>query len=150
MNRFHVDDLSSAHVYLRPPLGTKLELKSIPDGNSPKLICEATLLMRLTICCCIGLELLADCCQLVKANSIEGSACDMASHGTHVCVLSIGPLCLCVCVCVYIKGNKKKNIKVVYTPAPNLKKVASCTQTNNELSLHTITYYLITSFGVDQ
>ena len=50
---FHVDDLSSAHVYLRYPVpGTKhkpiTDLKEIPE------------------------ELVAECCQLVKANSIEG------------------------------------------------------------------------------
>jgi len=43
---FHVDKLSSAHVYLR-----------LPEGHSWEHIPEA---------------LLIDCCQLVKANSIEG------------------------------------------------------------------------------
>jgi len=43
---FHVDKLSSAHVYLR-----------LPKGKSWDNISE---------------ELLIDCCQLVKANSIEG------------------------------------------------------------------------------
>lgn len=43
---FHVDDLSSAHVYLRMPIGMTFE--SIPQ------------------------DLLAECCQLVKENSIEG------------------------------------------------------------------------------
>lgn len=44
---FHVDDLSSAHVYLRLPEG--MYVKQIPA------------------------EVLADCAQLVKANSIEGN-----------------------------------------------------------------------------
>ncbi|CAD6196641.1 unnamed protein product [Caenorhabditis auriculariae] len=44
---FHVDKLSSAHVYLRLPEG--MTIHSIPP------------------------ELLEDCCQLVKANSIEGN-----------------------------------------------------------------------------
>ncbi|KAA0150735.1 hypothetical protein FNF29_05072 [Cafeteria roenbergensis] len=44
---FHVDDLSSAHVYLRLPLGKGID--DIPETA------------------------LAECCQLVKANSIEGS-----------------------------------------------------------------------------
>lgn len=44
---FHVDKLSSAHVYLR-----------MPDGMSWEAIPEA---------------LLTDCAQLVKANSIEGT-----------------------------------------------------------------------------
>ncbi len=45
--RFHVDDLSSAHVYIR-----------MPDGYSMSMIPD---------------EVLHDCAQLVKANSIEGS-----------------------------------------------------------------------------
>ena len=45
--RFHVDDLSSAHVYLRLPVG-----RSIDD---------------------IPADTLEDCAQLVKANSIQGS-----------------------------------------------------------------------------
>ena len=64
---FHVDDLSSAHVYLKPQDGWTLD--TIPE----------TVIM--------------DCAQLVKANSIE--------------------------------GNKKNDIKVVYTPASNLRKEAS-------------------------
>jgi hypothetical protein len=44
---FHVDDMSSAHVYLRLPEGVGMD--SIPE------------------------ESLEDCCQLVKANSIAGS-----------------------------------------------------------------------------
>lgn len=49
---FHVDKLSSAHVYLRMPEG--MEWESIPE------------------------PLLIDCAQLVKANSIEGLTCIMA------------------------------------------------------------------------
>lgn len=64
---FHVDDLSSAHVYLKPQRGWTLD--TIPE------------------------EVLVDCAQLVKANSIE--------------------------------GNKKNDLKVVYTPANNLRKEAS-------------------------
>jgi predicted ribosome quality control (RQC) complex YloA/Tae2 family protein len=47
---FHVDDLSSAHVYLR-----------LKEGESWDKIDE---------------KLIAECCQLVKANSIEGSKKD--------------------------------------------------------------------------
>eukprot|EP00472_Partenskyella_glossopodia_P009753 CAMPEP_0197526650 /NCGR_PEP_ID=MMETSP1318-20131121/18689_1 /TAXON_ID=552666 /ORGANISM="Partenskyella glossopodia, Strain RCC365" /LENGTH=196 /DNA_ID=CAMNT_0043080921 /DNA_START=63 /DNA_END=653 /DNA_ORIENTATION=- len=61
---FHVDDLSSAHVYLRLPKGVKID--TIPP------------------------EILEECAQLVKANSIT--------------------------------GNKKNNIKIVYTMWENLKK----------------------------
>jgi len=61
---FHVDGLSSAHVYLRGP--EELTPDKIPE------------------------DVLEDCLQLVKANSIE--------------------------------GHKLNNVKVVYTPWPNLKK----------------------------
>lgn len=61
---FHVDALSSAHVYLR--LQGDWTFDNIPQA------------------------VLTDCCQIVKANSIE--------------------------------GNKKNNIKIVYTPFNNLKK----------------------------
>lgn len=50
VGRFHVDDLSSAHVYLRLP----------PGGNFED----------------IPAETLEDCCQLVKANSIQGNKLD--------------------------------------------------------------------------
>ena len=45
--RFHVDDLSSAHVYLRLPVGKDMD--AIPA------------------------DILEDCAQLVKANSIQGN-----------------------------------------------------------------------------
>lgn len=45
--RFHVDDLSSAHVYLRLPVG--VDMDSVPADT------------------------LEDCCQLVKHNSISGN-----------------------------------------------------------------------------
>ena len=46
-NRFHVDKLSSAHVYLRLPPGMAWD--ALPEA------------------------LLTDCAQLVKENSIEGA-----------------------------------------------------------------------------
>jgi hypothetical protein len=61
---FHVDNLSSAHAYLR--LQPEWTLDVIPS------------------------DVIVDCCQLVKYNSIE--------------------------------GNKKNNVKIVYTPWTNLKK----------------------------
>lgn len=61
---FHVDSLSSAHVYLR--LQGDWTFDNIPQAD------------------------VVDCCQLVKANSIE--------------------------------GNKRNNVKIVYTPCNNLKK----------------------------
>ncbi|KAF7293804.1 NFACT-R-1 domain-containing protein [Mycena chlorophos] len=51
---FHVDKLSSAHVYLR-----------LPEDASPAMSWEA-----------IPVPLLTDCAQLVKANSIEGNKKD--------------------------------------------------------------------------
>lgn len=62
-----MDDLSSAHVYLKPQTGWTLD--TIPE------------------------PVLTDCAQLVKANSIE--------------------------------GNKKNDVKIVYTPASNLRKEPS-------------------------
>jgi predicted ribosome quality control (RQC) complex YloA/Tae2 family protein len=53
MRRFHVDDLSSAHVYLRLPQGASWE--AIPE------------------------DALEDCAQLVKANSIQGNKADNLS-----------------------------------------------------------------------
>jgi hypothetical protein len=53
LHRFHVDDLSSAHVYLRLPPGKTYQ--EIPS------------------------EALEDCCQLVKANSIQGNKVDNLS-----------------------------------------------------------------------
>jgi len=63
---FHVDDLSSAHVYLRLPEECTFNVNNIPQ------------------------PLLTDCCQLTKHNSID--------------------------------GNKRDNIKIVYTDWSNLKK----------------------------
>ena len=51
---FHVDKLSSAHVYLRLPAGMAWE--AIPE------------------------PLLTDCAQLVKANSIEGMRARLTAH----------------------------------------------------------------------
>lgn len=62
-----MDDLSSAHVYLKPQNGWTLD--TIPE------------------------DVLIDCAQLVKHNSIE--------------------------------GNKRNDVKIVYTPASNLRKEAS-------------------------
>src|ERR1700759_1860131 len=79
--QFHVDNLSSAHIYLRMQEGDLWE-------NIPQ-------------------DLLIDCAQLTKANSIEGQLIDFfcskpSSHSQA--------------------GNKKDNITVVYTPWSNLKK----------------------------
>ena len=59
--RFHVDALSSAHVYLRLPRGPLLK-QFKETGNLDHMP-----------------EVLEDCCQLVKANSIEGCkvTCDI-------------------------------------------------------------------------
>ena len=58
--RFHVDKLSSAHVYLRCPKGTDFD--SIPK------------------------DVLDDCCQLVKANSIQGNFFTLAVERPSVIV----------------------------------------------------------------
>lgn len=82
---FHVDNLSSAHVYVR-----------LPEGQTWEDIDK---------------ELLVDCAQLTKANSIEGMSAFLLSlyiltHEPHT-------------------GNKKDNITVIYTPWSNLKKDGS-------------------------
>jgi hypothetical protein len=66
---FHVDDLSSAHVYIRPPTPDTWTLDTLPEA------------------------LVADCAALTKANSIEG--CKLGS------------------------------VRIVYTPAANLRKEKS-------------------------
>jgi len=67
MARFHVDDLSSAHVYLRLPDGTGLD-------DIPK-------------------DTLEDCCQLVKHNSIQGLwACVLPGRLTGRGILLAGSL----------------------------------------------------------
>jgi hypothetical protein len=66
---FHVDDLSSAHVYLRLNPGEKLD--DLPQ------------------------ELIMECAQLVKANSIEGCKLrevDVGEHMTCPCIHHIPPL----------------------------------------------------------
>ena len=109
--RFHVDDMSSAHVYARLPSG--MTHKTIPKGtaaNQPipqraqqwsRAQCiQLTPIAHYTpaaVCVSAAAELLADCAQLTKANSIE--------------------------------GNKKTTgrVKVVYTPASNLLKTGAMT-----------------------
>ncbi len=59
---FHVDKLSSAHVYLRLPKGVMWD--AIPE------------------------EVLQECCQLVKANSIEGTRCISTQSPFHFLHLS--------------------------------------------------------------
>ena len=63
----------------------------------------------------IPADLLADCVQLVKANSIEGLL--LSAQNDYACkyhrLLTGAP------------GNKKNNIHVVYTPWANLKKTGS-------------------------
>ena len=93
VSRFHVDNLSSAHVYLRLEKG-----KTMDD---------------------IPADVLEDCAQLVKNNSIQGtysthppppllcSSRDWATHATHRCIRT---------------GVKETTVTVIYTPWSNLKK----------------------------
>ncbi|PRW58921.1 Coiled-coil domain-containing 25 isoform A [Chlorella sorokiniana] len=92
---FHVDSLSSAHVYLRLPEG-----KSMHD---------------------IPKETLEDACQLVKANSIQVGA-RMAFM--YACASDGGWLHCQLVKANSIQGNKMSNIPIVYTPASNLRKSA--------------------------
>merc|ERR1719163_2321110 len=61
---FHVDELSSAHVYLRMPLGT-VDLHQVKD----KALAKARLMAAIET---IPEEVVQEMCQLTKANSIEG------------------------------------------------------------------------------
>jgi len=58
----HVDDLSSAHVYLRPPRSALPPITAASPSVDP-----ASVLALIPAC------VLEDCCQLVKANSIMGA-----------------------------------------------------------------------------
>ncbi len=82
---FHADKLSSAHIYLR-----------MKEGESWESINE---------------EVLIDCAQLTKANSIEG-VCVLSSKMRHVLLMKMA-------------GNKKDNVTIIYTPWSNLKKDGS-------------------------
>lgn len=83
--QFHADKLSSAHIYLRLPEGQGWE--EIPA------------------------DLLADCAQLTKANSIEGAALPTLSHLLYLSNIHA--------------GNKKDNVTIIYTPWSNLRKDGS-------------------------
>lgn len=86
-----MDNLSSAHLYLR--LKTGESWTSIPK------------------------DLLEDCAQLTKANSIEGSAISLHSSPE-----------------LTTEGNKKDNITIIYTPWSNLRKDAS--MATGQVSFH--------------
>lgn len=86
-SQFHVDNLSSAHIYVRLREGETWD--DIPE------------------------ELLKDCAQLTKANSIEGDMLPVF-HDISLRQHSLS-----------LAGNKKNNITVIYTPWSNLKKDGS-------------------------
>lgn len=93
--QFHVDKLSSAHIYLRMQPGQTWD-------NLPE-------------------ELVMDLAQLTKANSIEGS---FISQDIHLIDLSNNMMRLTI-FSLFLAGNKKDNITVIYTPWSNLKKDGS-------------------------
>lgn len=82
---FHVDKLSSAHVYLR--MSDEMVWENIPQ------------------------TLLADCAQLVKANSIEGEK-------------AVFHTCWIISQSHKLLGNKKNDLTIIYTPAANLKVIS--------------------------
>ncbi|KAF8667006.1 hypothetical protein HU200_053177 [Digitaria exilis] len=103
---FHVDKMSSAHVYVRLNKGQTMD--DMSEG------------------------LLEDCAQLVKANSIQGwtdyimnqyyiSQITFACKGAGYCSCSLNMLLFLL----FGAGNKINNIDVVYTPWYNLKKTPS-------------------------
>lgn len=85
-HQFHVDKMSSAHVYVRLQPGQTWD--DIPS------------------------QVIEDCAQLVKANSIEGSP------GVFHAFFGLQQLTLLG----ILLGNKKNNVTVIYTPWDNLKK----------------------------
>ncbi|CAM6125116.1 unnamed protein product [Calypogeia fissa] len=87
---FHVDKLSSAHVYLRMQKGQTM------DG--------------------ITAELLEDCAQLVKANSIQDS------RGIHLWKTSQQSGRVATRNSFWALCNKLNNLDIVYTPWFNLRK----------------------------
>ena len=86
--RFHVDKMSSAHVYLRMKVGQ--DWRSLSD------------------------EVIEDCSQLVKANSIQGT-CRQVYTFLHMTFHSI----------YYMSGCKESKVTIVYTPWENLRKSGS-------------------------
>ncbi len=98
--RFHVDNLSSAHVYLRLPEGAAVD--DIPADT------------------------LEDCAQLVKQNSIQG-ACATArraetQHAAAACLGGAAPGSGRTRGRWVAAGCKLNDVWVVYTPWSNLKK----------------------------
>ena len=106
--RFHVDKMSSAHVYLRMNkvlhnLRSSLyEVTHYSHANHMLFSCWSHVDHILTSCWLLlqGMTidaipdaLLVDCVQLVKANSIQGVCLFVCVYSTSVCV--------CVC-CVYV------------------------------------------------
>ncbi|CAB4008775.1 Hypothetical predicted protein, partial [Paramuricea clavata] len=94
---FHVDKVSSAHVYLRLPKGQTIE--DIPSA------------------------VLDDCAQLVKANSIQGQLKIHLNYVFFTCMrfASLGKIWN-LNIKYNFPGNKMNNVGIVYTPWDNLKK----------------------------
>lgn len=94
MSRFHVDDLSSAHVYLRPPMVIILyilkQLSFVYIQNKGTKIDD------------IPLPVLVDCAQLVKANSIQGVFIGHSYRGSPITTCQSGLFvhCCISIVCV--------------------------------------------------
>lgn len=73
---FHVDNLSSAHVYVRLAQGSVPNSASA-SGMGPPLSPPELLEIGNAVMDRLGEDVIRDCCQLVKENSIEG--CKKAS-----------------------------------------------------------------------
>ncbi|RDA85561.1 hypothetical protein CP532_3308 [Ophiocordyceps camponoti-leonardi (nom. inval.)] len=94
---FHVDKLSSAHVYLR-----------LQDGQTWDTIDP---------------NLITDLAQLTKANSIEGRQSSLSASFFHLLNSHVDSILeQRLTPRPPAKGNKKDNIAIVYTPWSNLKK----------------------------
>lgn len=77
-NRFHVDKMSSAHVYVRLHKGQTID--DISEG------------------------LLEDCAQLVKANSIQGQFLSFLQFYANLTIYVMKALCSPPRICCFLKG----------------------------------------------
>ncbi|RZC75554.1 hypothetical protein C5167_051033 [Papaver somniferum] len=96
---FHVDKMSSAHVYLR-----------LRKGQTMDDISE---------------DVLQDCVQLVKSQFHPRQEYFILFDHLHRVYCGRNILALYLMLFCYLAGNKVNNIDVVYTPWSNLKKTAS-------------------------
>lgn len=92
---FHVDNLSSAHVYVRLPQGSIPKLSAAQSGIGTALTPAELLEIGNSVMDSLPEDVIRDCSQLVKENSIEGckkpqGTC-ISSHSCVVCCRAVRP-----------------------------------------------------------